>query len=104
VGNGAGAGGDGPAEPREPAQVQAPVPAAPVVPDPAGQAALEDALRAIEAEVCRRTADERLRQAARNLLDDCRAALARGECESAFASATHLARSIPAYLSARGIP
>jgi hypothetical protein len=52
----------------------------------------------------RRTADERLRQAARNLLDDCRAAFAGGERESAFASATHLARSIPAYLSARGIP
>ena len=65
--------------------------------------ALEAELRAIEAEVARRTADPRLRQAARNLLDDCREALLAGQVESAQASARHLARSIPAFLTARGL-
>lgn len=105
-GRGAGAGGDRAGEPPDRAQspTPSPVSSAPVAPDPLAHAALEDALRAIEAEVVRRTDDERLRQAARNLLHDCRAAFARGEQESALASARHLSRSIPAYLTARGVP
>jgi hypothetical protein len=65
--------------------------------------ALEAELRAIEAEVNRRTTDPRLRQAARNLLDDCRVAFLAGQAESARASARHLAQSIPAFLTARGL-
>jgi hypothetical protein len=75
-----------------------------VVLDPVARESLEAALRAIEAEVVRRTDDDRLRQAGRNLLDDCRAAFEAGDRDSALASARHLARSIPAYLTARGIP
>ena len=102
-GGAAEAGGDRTADVGEPSADPFP-PATTLVPDPVAQSALDAALRAIEAEVVRRTDDERLRQAARNLLDDCRTAFAAGEPESALASTRHLGRSIPAYLSARGIP
>lgn len=105
-GGGAGAGGERAGDPPERAQSPTPPRASSehVAPDPVAAAALEESLQANEAEVVCRTDDERLRQAARNLLDDCRAAFARGEHDSALASARHLSGSIPAYLTARGIP